>query len=471
MLFVEFRFLIFFAIVFALAWLLPKNGQRKTVLTVASYVFYAAWDWRFLALIWFVTGVCYVVGMRVGESSPLSDGAKRVWIAVGVTVSLAVLGLFKYFNFFADSFADLAHLMGLPAGHVTLNLVLPVGVSFYTFQAISYMVDVYRRDIRADRSLMDVSFYIAFFPQLVAGPIVRASDFIPQMESLRRWSDVDVKACAVLFLIGYIKKAGVSDNIAPYVDMMFASPGDFSALSVIGGVLLYGVQIYCDFSGYSDMAIACAGLLGYKFPPNFDSPYLSPNIQVFWRRWHISLSSWLRDYLYIPLGGNRRGAMRRDINMMTTMLLGGLWHGASFNFVIWGGLHGLALTIERTWKTHVASRFPKMGFIGPVIGVAVTFYFVNFAWIFFRAADLSEALKIARVYLTFQSEGAQTLPLPVWPLLAGLASVHALANHMKWEEVVRGLKPVPLALALGAAGAIALAFVPTGYRPFVYFQF
>ena len=231
-------------------------------------------------------------------------------------------------------------MAGLPGNPVTLNLVLPVGVSFYTFQAISYMVDVHRGTVSAKRSPLDVAFYIAFFPQLVAGPIVRASDFIPQMDVARRWADVNVRACLALFLIGFVKKACVSDNIAPYVDLVFANPESFTGATIVGGVLLYGVQIYCDFSGYSDMAIACAGLLGYKFPPNFDSPYLSPNIQDFWRRWHISLSSWLRDYLYISLGGNRKGNARRDVNLMTTMVLGGLWHGASFNFVIWGFLHG-----------------------------------------------------------------------------------------------------------------------------------
>ncbi len=471
MLFVELRFFFFFALVFALAWLLPKNVQRKAVLTAASYVFYAAWDWRFLALIWFVTATCYLVGLRVGETSPLTDAAKKVWIGLGVAVSLAVLGVFKYFNFFADSFADLAGLVGLPSGQVTLNLVLPVGISFYTFQAISYMVDVYRRDIKADRSLLDVSFYIAFFPQLVAGPIVRASNFVPQMETLRRWSDVDVKFCVTLFLIGLIKKSCISDNVAPYVDLIFASPADYNAMSIIAGVLLYGVQIYCDFSGYSDMAIATAGLLGYKFPPNFNSPYLAPNIQDFWRRWHISLSTWLRDYLYIPLGGNRRGNMRRDVNLMTTMLLGGLWHGASFNFVIWGGLHGAALAIERVWNNRVAARFPKMGAAGMILGVALTYYFVNFAWIFFRAATLEEAVQIAKVYLTLQSTGTQSLPDIVWPLMIGLAAIHYLANRYRLEDLFRSLRPVPLALAIGTAAAFAIAFTPTGYRPFVYFQF
>ncbi|KCZ94486.1 MBOAT family O-acyltransferase [Hyphomonas johnsonii] len=470
MLFVELRFFVFFAVVFALTWILRNNGQRKLVLTAASYVFYGLWDWRFLGLILFITVVSYLVG---GTRAWWADNEakRRLALTAGIASSLCVLGLFKYFNFFADTFAEFASIVGLPSGHVTLNLILPVGISFYTFQAISYMVDVHRGDIGTRRSVLDVAFYIAFFPQLVAGPIVRASDFIPQMATVRRWADVPVRACLTLFLIGFIKKACLSDNIAPYVDLIFNDPSAFAADQVIAGVLLYGVQIYCDFSGYSDMAIACAGLLGYKFPPNFDSPYLSTNIQIFWRRWHISLSSWLRDYLYIPLGGNRKGEMRRDVNLMTTMVLGGLWHGASFNFVIWGFLHGLALMLERSWGKHVASRIPSLGWVGIVLATAVTYFWVNLAWIFFRATNLNEAIGIARTYLTFSSPGDGRLPISAWLLLMVLGAAHALAHHFKADTYLTRMNPNSYAIAFGALFAVALAFVPLGYRPFIYFQF
>ncbi|MEO1100721.1 MAG: MBOAT family O-acyltransferase [Pseudomonadota bacterium] len=470
MLFVELRFFALFAIVFGLVWTLKSNEWRKRVLTLASYVFYGAWDWRFLGLILFVTAVSYAVG-AVAEHRPPGDARRKRALTLGIVAALGVLGLFKYFNFFTDSFVDFAGLMGLSASSVTLNLVLPVGISFYTFQAISYMVDVHRGDVAAKRSVLDVAFYIAFFPQLVAGPIVRAATFIPQMDTPRRWADVSVRACLALFLIGFIKKACVSDNIAPYVDLIFADPSSYTAASVVGGVLLYAVQIYCDFSGYSDMAIATAGLLGYKFPANFDSPYLSPNIQDFWRRWHISLSSWLRDYLYIPLGGNRRGNARRDVNLMTTMLLGGLWHGASMNFVIWGGLHGGALIVERLWNTHVASRFSPMGWIGALIGTVVTFYWVNLAWIFFRARTLEESFVIAKTYLTWSSPGVETLPVPVWPILAGLGLFHYAANKLDAQALLARLSPDRFAMTYGVLAAASLSFVPLGYRPFIYFQF
>jgi D-alanyl-lipoteichoic acid acyltransferase DltB (MBOAT superfamily) len=235
MLFVELRFFLFFAIVFALVWTLRKNGQRKVVLTAASYIFYGVWDWRFLGLILFVTAVSYLVGTRFNTGLTDKRTQKR-WLTLGVVTVLGVLGVFKYFNFFAESFADFAGLIGLPVGQITLSLVLPVGISFFTFQAISYMVDAYRGDIPAKRSFLDIAFYIAFFPQLVAGPIVRASDFIPQMETARRWADVGVRAALILFLIGFIKKACISDNIAPYVDMVFANPESFTAPAMIGGV-------------------------------------------------------------------------------------------------------------------------------------------------------------------------------------------------------------------------------------------
>ncbi len=470
MLFVELRFFLFFALVFLLTWGLRRNTHRKYVLTGASYFFYGCWDWRFLGLILFITLVSYAVG-HMAKVRPPESRDRKLALALGIVASLLVLGVFKYFNFFADSFEDFASLIGLTAGSVTLDIILPVGISFYTFQAISYMVDVHRGEIPPERDFLDVAFYIAFFPQLVAGPIVRASNFIPQMDQKRLWSDVNVKACLTLFLIGFVKKAGISDNIAPYVDLIFANPEAFTASSVVSGVLLYGVQIYCDFSGYSDMAIACAGLLGYKFPANFRSPYLSPDIQQFWRRWHISLSSWLRDYLYISLGGNRKGDRRRDVNLMTTMVLGGLWHGASYNFIIWGFLHGGALMIERAWNKLIAAKVSSFGWVGPLIGGLVTYYWVNLAWIFFRAPTLNESLEISKIYLTWQSSGTDVLPINAWIFVIALGVIHWAGEKTDAPDRFSDLKPTRYAALFGVCFALALSFVPTGYRPFIYFQF
>ncbi|MEL7547836.1 MAG: MBOAT family O-acyltransferase [Pseudomonadota bacterium] len=474
MLFVELRFFAFFAVVFTLYWMISDNNWRKRVLLAASYTFYAAWDWRFLSLILFVSAVAYLVGRAV-EAWPEDHRRRKIALGAGIATTLAVLGVFKYFNFFTESFADLATLMGLSVNSVTLSIVLPVGISFYTFQAISYMVDVHREDIPVKRSFADVCFYIAFFPQLVAGPIVRAADFMPQMQTARRWADVNVKANLLLFLIGFIKKACISDNIAPYVDAIFAAPETYQATELVGGVFLYGVQIYCDFSGYSDMAIALAGLLGYRFLLNFDAPYLSPNIQTFWRRWHISLSTWLRDYLYIPLGGNRQGEVRRDVNLMITMLLGGLWHGASLNFVIWGFLHGLALLVHRNWE-KLTARKPKDPVITQAsftaaIGTVMTVYWVHLAWIFFRAPDLEHSIMMAKTYLTLQGGGSETLPIAVWPFLIFLMLIHWGTRQVDVAGAIERLSANKFALVYGASAALALSFVPLGYRPFIYFQF
>lgn len=471
MLFVELRFFVFFAVVFGLFWSLRSNASRKLVLILASYAFYAAWDWRFLGLIWLITIICYVVGLNVSEAPGRSQRSRNRWLTFGVVASLMVLAVFKYFNFFTSSFADVAQLAGLPVNAVTLQLVLPVGISFYTFQAISYIVDIRRGDVGARKSFQDVCFYIAFFPQLVAGPIVRAADFLPQIDTKRVWNRVNVRYCLILFMIGMFKKAGISDNIAPYVDMVFSDHSAYTGPTVIGGVLLYGVQIYCDFSGYSDMAIACAGLLGFVFPQNFNSPYLASNIQVFWRRWHISLSSWLRDYLYIPLGGSRVGEAHHKVNLMTTMLLGGLWHGASYNFIIWGGLHGTAQIVENYWRRFVRFEVAGLKTIIILLSTLLTYWWVNLAWIFFRAPDFDAALSMMMVYFTWSSAGDQVLPIAVWPLLVALGALHYASHKIGMLERLCTLPDLRFAIAAGTLAALVITLFPLGYRPFVYFQF
>ena len=467
MLFVELRFFVFFIIVAAIYWALRTNLPRKYMLLAASYVFYGAWDPRFLTLILFCTGLNYIVArFFIRKDHPQMKLA--FWIAIWG--NLAVLGLFKYFNFFADSLVDLASLGGMTISSSTLNIVLPVGISFYTFQAMSYVIDVRRKQIEAETSFTNVALYIAFFPQLVAGPIVRAADFLPQLKRARVRADVAIQPALLLFLLGFIKKACISDNIAPYVDEIFANPAAYSTEAVISGVLLYGVQIYCDFSGYSDMAIATAWMLGYHFPKNFDAPYLSPSITVFWRRWHISLSSWLRDYLYIPLGGNRLGDAKRDRNLMTTMVLGGLWHGASYNFLIWGFLHGLALIVNREWAERFAflkGRIP----LAELWGTLATLYWVFLAWIFFRAETLPAAWQIATVWVTLQSPGTADMAFAAWPFLFAFAGIHFLGHRYKLLDRTERAPAEVFAMSYGLIAAFAVAFLPTGYRPFVYFQF
>lgn len=467
MLFIELRFFVFVAIVLAIYWSLRRDGSRKLLLLAASYVFYGAWDVRFLALIVFCTALNHAVGLAIANDR--TRGAPwAFWI--GIVGNLGVLFFFKYFGFFADSLREMAALLGVEIGANTLNVVLPVGISFYTFQAMSYVIDVRRETIPAERSVLNVALYIAFFPQLVAGPIVRAADFLPQLAGARTRADVAIRSALTLFLLGFIKKACISDNIAPFVDDVFDDPALYTAEAVVSGVLLYAVQIYCDFSGYTDMAIGTARLFGYRFPKNFDAPYLSASITEFWRRWHISLSSWLRDYLYIPLGGNRRGALVRDRNLMITMLLGGLWHGASYNFLIWGGLHGIALIANREWARRFGALRGRVPF-APLLGALATLYWVSLAWIFFRAPTLSDAWAMAQTYLTWSASGSQDIAFAAWPFLAAFAAAHYLGHRYRALEALERTPLELYAAAYGSAAALAIAFLPSGYRPFVYFQF
>ena len=393
MLFIEPRFFLFFAVVFAVYWAIPRNGLRKVWLLAASWLFYAAWDWRFLIPMLSITAIDWWVGVKLGETGDPVRRHRLVLLAL--VTNLANLFFFKYFNFFADSMAELLAAFGTEASWTTLNIVLPVGISFYTFHMLSYVIDVYRGELQPRRSLLDIALFAAIFPQLVAGPILRASSFLPQFEDKRSFAEVPVRACLTMFLIGYFKKACVSDNISPFVDPVFATPGIYSADALVGATLLYAVQIYCDFSGYSDMALASAGLLGYRLPQNFDWPYFARNISDFWRRWHISLSTWLRDYLYITLGGNRKGTLITYRNLFLTMLLGGLWHGANITYIVWGAWHGMWLAIEKALGINTTPRA-----LNP-IRWALTFLLVVMGWVIFRAENLHVAGRMYGAMFSF----------------------------------------------------------------------
>ena len=461
-------FIVFFLIVFAIHWSLQGNQARKTWLLAVSYFFYASWDWRFLALIWVSTFVDYVAGqMMARDSVPLS---RRFWLIASLVTNLGILGVFKYFDFFATSAARLLTAIGLPTSEPTLALILPIGISFFTFQTLSYTIDVYRRRLDAVDSPLDFALFVAFFPQLVAGPIVRAAEFLPQLREPRRFALIDVRMCLTLFLFGFVKKSCIADHVSQVVDVVFELPGDFDSLTIHLAVLLYAVQIYCDFSGYTDMAIGCAGLLGYRLPRNFDFPYLTGNITVFWSRWHISLSSWLRDYLYIPLGGNRGGRWFTARNLLLTMLLGGLWHGAGWNFVLWGGLHGLALIVHREWQRRSDPDTASVKFVSR-LGPLLCFWWVCSLWIFFRARTFSQAIVLTRSWWFFDSPGAGMFPAWWWLLLGVLLVCHLIARRYDQAEWVHQLPDWLFAPLFGAAFATAIAFAARDAEPFIYFQF
>ena len=504
MLFVEFRFLAFFLVVFSVHWALRTNTARKWWLLIASHFFYACffvgdpvefWDhvshgqwsmlpagWWFPAVLWGSTCLDYFVGLGIAGSS--SEARRKAWLVASLGVNLGVLVFFKYFNFFIGSATSLLAWIGLPASPHTLNIILPYGVSFYTFQSMSYSIDVYRRRLEPMRRFLDLAFFISFFPQLVAGPIVRAMTFLPQVFEKRVWANVDVRGCATLFFIGFVKKACVSEIVAPSSDHFFAAPAQYSHLGALVGVCLYAVQIYCDFSGYTDMAIATARLLGYELTINFDFPYFSANITEFWRRWHISLSTWLRDYLYISLGGNRGSKLFTYRNLMLTMLLGGLWHGASWNFVIWGGLHGFALIAHREWTRLTENAGALFRRIVAVLAVPLTFYSVCVTWIFFRAAPtydskthvleatgLQNAWRALKAFTFTGGRGKLDFGWECAGLFAVLAVVHWLNARRLIAPLWRRLPDWACAALLGLGTAIALLFVPVKYKPFIYFQF
>jgi len=459
--FTDWKFFVFFAVAFCVYWAFSSNLLQKCWLLACSAAFYAAWDWRFLGLVLLVIVNTYTVTLQIARTE--QDRQRKTILTLGLVVSLGVLGLFKYYNFFIDSLRQI-----LPIEPRISSLILPIGISFYTFHSLSYMIDTYRRRIVPTKSLVDVALYILLFPQLVAGPIVRATDLLPQMRQARAFDTVDFRYFLTLFLVGYFKKAVVSDGVSPLVDAFYAHPLSYGGVDALIAVTFYAVQIYCDFSGYTDMAIAAAGMLGFRLRINFDHPYLAPNIGDFWRRWHISLSSWLRDYLYIPLGGNRGKEWFRARNIMITMLLGGLWHGANWTFVVWGGLHGLGLVLHRLWQNwrglaHHEARYS-------LIGNVLTFAFVWFAWIFFRAPTFATAAAVFHQFAVWSPPILMTAPQ--FALVSALLiAAHVLFYRIDLRAVTARIEPTVFACCYGAAVAAILPFINVAVQPFIYFQF
>ncbi len=387
MLFCSREFLLFFAVVFALYWMLPWRRGRVWLLLTASFFFYASWNKGLAVLIGASTVLDYLLALGMERSAV--SWRRKLLLGVSLTANLGLLCYFKYANFFLDSLAQALGAAGVTTEFRTLEVILPVGISFYTFEAINYTVDVYRRRIRAERSLGDFMLFILFFPHLVAGPIVRARDFLPQVKRPKRWDWARLYLGTGYFLMGLVKKMAIADRMAEYADPVFADPSAYRSGAVLFAVLAYAVQIYGDFSGYTDMAIGTAHMLGYKLARNFHMPYLSVNVADFWRRWHISLSSWLRDYLFIPLGGSRGSGWQTTRNLLITMTLGGLWHGASWTFVFWGVLHGLFLIVHRVFRGF-SERRPWLDWAlgtlpGTLLRMLLTFLCVAVGWVFFRA--------------------------------------------------------------------------------------
>jgi alginate O-acetyltransferase complex protein AlgI len=468
MIFNSFIFWAFFALVVLLYWRLPHRGQN-VLLVVASYVFYGYWDWRFLGLLFASTLIDFTVAQYL--SRQVDPRHRKTLMIVSMVANLGMLGFFKYFNFFIDQFAVLLTALGFEPHMPTLRIVLPVGISFYTFQTMSYVIDVYRGRLKPCNSLLDFAAFIAFFPQLVAGPIERAEHLLPQITGPRRYKAGDFEEGLYHVLLGLFKKVVIADNVAPIVNYVFDLPAEeLSAGMVMLGVYAFAFQIYGDFSGYSSIAQGISKWLGITLSWNFKHPYFAKTPSDFWQRWHISLSSWLRDYLYIPLGGNRSGPRRTLINLMLTMLLGGLWHGAAWTFIIWGFWHGAILIAYRVAGAETVdfARSKIMGYVH----MFLMFQLVCIGWLFFRAESFTQAFSMLSALGTFTYDnyllyGVSLLAFFVLPLMIYEWRVERKAQLLYLLEA----KLIEKLVVLGYCVMMLVVFPPLARQVFIYFQF
>ncbi len=504
MLFPTVQFAAFFAVVFAVSWrLMPHQRAWRRFILAASYFFYACADWRFVILL-IASTVVNQVAATASSRAPAAQ-VRRAALTVAIVFDLGILAVFKYFDFFIGSVNQMLGVIGLGAPLQLLDIAMPVGVSFYTFQAISYVADVYRGRCPLARPL-DYAIYASFFPHLVAGPIVRPGEFIPQLAGPRDPARIPAARALSLIAGGFFKKVVLADLLATrIVDPVFGAPAAHSGAEAAAAIYGYAVQIYCDFSGYTDMAIGFALLLGFRFPDNFDRPYAASSLQDFWRRWHMTLSRWLRDYLYIPLGGNQRGLRRTYVNLILTMLLGGLWHGAAWTFVIWGGIHGGGMAIQRWWSDRRAVGLPGERAPGerapgerapgePAPGQVapgqlargerpgwtfrrtacwlLTFNLVCLAWVFFRAPDLGTAFSLLG---RLAAPGPAPLVTPTVIIMIGIGLATQLPRPGAWREARDRfvlLPPAAQGVTLGIFLVVVTAIADQqGVAPFIYFRF
>jgi D-alanyl-lipoteichoic acid acyltransferase DltB (MBOAT superfamily) len=430
MLFNSFVFFVFLAVVLPIFYCLPTKASKNVFLLIASYVFYGYWDWRFCALLILSTIIDFYIGLKI-HNARTAQLSKRYFL-VSLITNLGILGVFKYFNFFIESFQTLSEKLGWQLDMLHLNVILPVGISFYTFQTLSYSIDVYRKKLKPAENIIDFALFVSIFPQLVAGPIERASDLLPQLTVKLKPSIEQIKQGVVLIVMGLFRKVIIGDSAGRYVDNIFSNMAHYSSYELIFGLIMFSIQIYADFSGYSHIARGTAKMLGVELMKNFEQPYLSQNITEFWRRWHISLSTWLKDYLYIALGGNRKGTISTYVNIIITMLLGGLWHGASWNFVIWGGLHGIYLSIHKMMLKgeKIPERITKLN-LSTVLKVFLTYCLVLFTWLFFRSTSWDmTTLYFSKIYYWETTEHATIITV----VMISFVSLTLLLDYFEYAS-------------------------------------
>lgn len=480
MLFNSISFAIFLPIVFSLYWLLNKNLKwQNLLLLLASYYFYACWDWRFMFLLMFSTFLDYYTGLKIEESK--QDSHRKFWLWLSVGINLGFLGFFKYYNFFADNFAELLRGFGLQVNPWTLKVILPVGISFYTFHGLSYVLDIYFKRIKAERNFVEYAVFVSFFPLLVAGPIERATHLLPQIKVKRQFSYEKAVDGMRQILWGLFKKMVIADNCAVFANQIFANSASASGSELVLGALFFTFQIYGDFSGYSDIALGVARLFGMDLLRNFAFPYFSRDIAEFWRRWHISLSSWFRDYLYIPLGGSKGGNWMRIRNTFAIFLVSGFWHGANWTFIIWGFLNALFIMPSIILKTNrnnleIVAMNKLIPSFRDFFNILLTFSLTVFAWIFFRAESVNHAIEyISGIFSTtlftipdVKTSAYATLVLIGFFMLIewiGREHQYALQNFLiQKPRIIRWLFYGFIILLIGL-------FLQTHETPFIYFQF
>lgn len=477
MLFNSIQFAVFFPVVFCVYWtLLRKNVRmRNLFLFIASSVFYGAWDWRFLLLLYGSASVDFVTAYCIDKTE---STAKRKWL-VGLTLfsNLSILGFFKYFNFFNESLVLLLAKLGWNTSPLALNVILPVGISFYTFQSIAYVIDVYRKEIKASTDYVEFMAFVSFFPQLVAGPIERARHMLPQFSKQHIFTYEDGVSGLRLILYGLFKKVVIADNVSKFVDTVYSTPQQYHGLVTICATLLFALQIYCDFSGYSDMAIGIARLLGFNLMKNFRTPYFAVSLKEFWQRWHISLSTWFRDYLYIPLGGNKVSEPRRYFNLFVTFLISGLWHGANFTFIVWGSIHGFCLLIEEYLKTRIAITMPVL------LRYVLTMVVVCYAWVYFRAESIADAFSITSSFFkpvsftTFKQIWIDVYYSPVFIAMLCISIIFFMVCEVmitrNTPAKVLGYLPAPVRVGFYYLLIVAIVFIGLNDSSpnFIYFKF
>jgi alginate O-acetyltransferase complex protein AlgI len=479
MLFNSIDFAVFLPIVFVLYWFgTKKNLKRQNLLLLASsYFFYACWDWRFLFLLVFSTLLDYFTAIRMADAS--NQRLRKFWFWLSISINLGFLGVFKYYNFFAESFAESVSHIGWQVNPWTLKVILPVGISFYTFHGLSYVIDIYKNRIRPEKNFVDYAVFVSFFPLLVAGPIERATHLLPQIQSKRTFDYTRAVDGLRQILWGLFKKIVIADQCAVHANTIFGDSGHYSGSTLVLGALFFTFQIYCDFSGYSDIALGTARLFGIDLLRNFAFPYFSRDIAEFWRRWHISLSTWFRDYLYIPLGGSKGGIWIKIRNTFIIFLVSGFWHGANWTFIIWGLLNALYIMPSIVFNTNrnnldIVASGKYMPSLKDIFSIAVTFTLTVFAWIFFRAQNLSHAIGyIAGIFSKSLFSVPQIRPTSLFVLIVLFLTVEWFGREKQYAIAhLENAVSKPLRIAFYYAVAVAIIyFSGSGEQQFIYFQF